>query len=186
MLAFTRRSTADMLYHLIAILCRLETLYLFAIVAANYLAATLGPAWTPVIGFFFIGFDLTARDRLHESWQHHNLFARMASLILLGSAISYTINREVQPIAVASAVAFLLSATADALVYQGLARWSWGYRANASNAVGALVDSVVFPTLAFGAFLPWIVLGQLVAKVVGGALWSAILARRQQQAQAFS
>lgn len=185
MLVFVRHSLADLLRYLIVVLSRLETLYLLAIVAANYLAATLGPTWTPVIGFLFIGFDLTARDRLHESWQHRGLFARMASLILLGSAISYTINRDVQPIAIASAVAFLLSATADALVYQVLARWPWSYRANASNAVSALVDSVAFPTLAFGAFLPWIVVGQLVAKVVGGALWSVVLARRQQT-QVFS
>jgi hypothetical protein len=37
------------------------------------------------------------------------------------------------------------------------------------------VDSVLFPTIAFGAFLPAIVLGQFVAKVAGGAVWSWIL-----------
>ena len=36
-------------------------------------------------------------------------------------------------------------------------------------------DSIVFPTLAFGLFMPEIVLGQFVAKFVGGFLWSLVL-----------
>ncbi len=42
---------------------------------------------------------------------------------------------------------------------------------------GAAVDSLVFPTIAFGALMPQIVLAQFVAKAVGGALWSFILNR---------
>jgi len=48
-------------------------------------------------------------------------------------------------------------------------------RVNGSNVVSAAVDSVVFPTLAFGSFLPWVILGQFLAKVAGGAVWSLIL-----------
>ena len=36
-------------------------------------------------------------------------------------------------------------------------------------------NSIVFPTLAFGGFMPVIVLGQFAAKVLGGFLWSKIL-----------
>jgi hypothetical protein len=50
-------------------------------------------------------------------------------------------------------------------------------RANGSNVAGSAVDSIVFPTLAFGAFMPEIVLGQFVAKFVGGFLWSLVLQR---------
>jgi hypothetical protein len=39
----------------------------------------------------------------------------------------------------------------------------------------AAVDSIVFPTIAFGGFLPLITLGQFAAKVAGGAVWSIIL-----------
>ena len=49
-------------------------------------------------------------------------------------------------------------------------------RVNGSNVVGAAVDSLVFPTLAFGAFLWPIVLGQFAAKVAGGVLWSLVRA----------
>ena len=50
-------------------------------------------------------------------------------------------------------------------------RWM---RINGSNVPSAMVDSLVFPTLAFGAFLWPIVLGQFVAKVLGGFVWSLI------------
>jgi len=59
-----------------------------------------------------------------------------------------------------------------------LRRRSWSVRVNGSNLFSAAVDSVVFPTLAFGMFMPWIVLGQLAAKVAGGAMWSVILRRK--------
>jgi hypothetical protein len=47
---------------------------------------------------------------------------------------------------------------------------------NGSNVAGAAVDSLIFPLLAFGLPMLWpIVLGQLVAKIAGGAIWSAVL-----------
>lgn len=39
----------------------------------------------------------------------------------------------------------------------------------------AAIDSVLFPTLAFGVFMPHIVLMQFAAKVGGGAIWSWVL-----------
>lgn len=49
---------------------------------------------------------------------------------------------------------------------------------------GAAVDSLIFPTLAFGALMPHIVLLQFVAKVAGGAMWAALFARTVQRAEA--
>ncbi len=48
-------------------------------------------------------------------------------------------------------------------------------RANDSNVLGSAIDSIVFPTMAFGVFMPEIVLGQFVAKFFGGLLWSLVL-----------
>ena len=42
---------------------------------------------------------------------------------------------------------------------------------------GAAVDSLLFPTIAFGALMPQIVLAQFVAKVAGGAFWAWVLAK---------
>jgi uncharacterized PurR-regulated membrane protein YhhQ (DUF165 family) len=54
---------------------------------------------------------------------------------------------------------------------------------NGSNVLSAAVDSVLFPTIAFGALLPVIVLGQFAAKVLGGAVWSWILGKGRKQQQ---
>jgi len=150
-------------------------LYLTAIVAANLSVAWFGPGITVVNAFVFIGLDLTARDRLHDAWSGNYLLARMAVLIAVGGAISYLLNREAAQIALASTVSFIAAAGLDGLVYAMLGERKRLLRVNGSNIVSAAADSVLFPTIAFGSFLPAIVLGQFVAKVLGGFVWSIIL-----------
>jgi hypothetical protein len=157
-------------------------MYLGAIVVANLLAATYGPAITVPSAFLLIGLDLTARDRLHDRWEHHGLRWRMAALIGAGGLLSWVLNSGAGPIALGSTVAFVASATVDALVYQALAHRGHGVRVNGSNVASAAADSVLFPLLAFGAVLPWVVLGQFVAKVAGGALWHVALIWRARRA----
>lgn len=161
-------------------------LYLVAIVAANLTVATWGPSMTVVNAFLFIGLDLTSRDKLHDAWHGDGLAWKMGALIAAGSALSWLLNRDAGQIAVASFVAFAAASVTDTVMYHLLRRRVWWQRVNGSNVVGAAVDSLVFPTIAFGAFLPAIVLGQFVAKVAGGALWSALLSiehKRTEEAQ---
>jgi uncharacterized PurR-regulated membrane protein YhhQ (DUF165 family) len=54
-------------------------------------------------------------------------------------------------------------------------------KANGSNFGSALVDSVLFPTIAFGVFMPLIFLGQFLAKVFGGLFWSVVLERLRSE-----
>jgi hypothetical protein len=149
-------------------------LYLAAIVAANLIITRFGPSATIVTAFLFIGLDITVRDRLHESWRGGSLWPRMAALIASGSLLSWLVNRNAGPIALASFVAFAASGIADTLVYHALRRRAWIVKVNGSNVVSAAVDSLIFPTLAFGMLLPWVVLGQFIAKVAGGAVWAAL------------
>lgn len=151
-------------------------IYLGAIVLANLLVVWFGPAITVLNAFLFVGLDLTLRDRLHDRWSGDRLALRMLALIAAGGALSYLLNRDAAQIALASVAAFALSAVADGLVYHLARGRSRLVRVNASNVVGAAVDSVLFPTLAFGAFMPVIVLGQFAAKTLGGLAWSLILA----------
>jgi hypothetical protein len=155
----------------------LIALYLVAIVAANLAVAAFGPVITPITAFVLIGLDLTTRDALHDRWQGRALPARMTLLIATGSLASWLINPAAGRIAVASALAFALAATTDAAVYHLARHRPWLQRANASNLVGAAVDSIAFPTLAFGALLPGIVALQFAAKVAGGLVWSLLLTR---------
>ena len=80
-------------------------------------------------------------------------------------------------IAVASAVSFLAASIVDWAIFVKTTG-SWIKRANVSNTVGAAVDSLLFPTIAFGALMPEIVALQFVAKVAGGAVWSYVLEKK--------
>ncbi|MBW2964905.1 VUT family protein [Candidatus Woesearchaeota archaeon] len=151
--------------------------YLVSIVAANLLVAYLGPGVVIINAFLFIGLDLTARDRLHERWHRKNLWLKMLALISAGSIISFLISSAALQVAVASFFAFLIAGIVDFVVYDLLYRKKWMVKANGSNAFSALADSIVFPTLAFGAFMPLIILGQFAAKFAGGFVWSVVLSR---------
>jgi hypothetical protein len=153
-------------------------LYLSAIVAANLSVAQWGPSVTIVNAFLFIGLDLTTRDVLHARWQGRGLWLRMLALIAVGGALSWLLNRDAGQIALASCVAFVAAGVVDTVAYHLLRRRSPRARVSGSNVCAAAVDSLLFPTIAFGAFLPAIVAGQLVAKVIGGAVWWEVLRRR--------
>jgi len=154
-------------------------LYLVAIVAANLLVATFGPAISVFNAFLFIGLDLTSRDQLHEAWRGRGLFGKMGMLIASGSLLSYALLPATGRIAVASMAAFAVAGTVDALTYHLLRRRAYLLKVNGSNVLSAAVDSLIFPALAFGLPLLWlIVLGQFVAKVAGGFVWSVLLGQR--------
>lgn len=168
-------------------------MYLAAIVAANLSVATFGPSITILNAFLFIALDLTSGDRLHEAWAGRGLIWKMGALISAGSALSYALALllpsslppdMVARVALASLIAFSASAALDRLCYHLLRDRAYLIKVNGSNLVSATADSLIFPALAFGAFLPWIVLGQFVAKVIGGALWAYVLRPRGQAARA--
>jgi uncharacterized PurR-regulated membrane protein YhhQ (DUF165 family) len=158
----------------------LVIIYLVAIVAANLSVAYFGPASAIVNAFLFIGLDLTARDRLHDQWQTGRAW-KMAALIAAGGLLSYALNAGAAQIALASSVAFSAAAVVDWLMYTLLGDRARLVRVNGSNVVSAAVDSLLFPTIAFGGFMPLVTLGQWAAKVAGGWLWSLVLTRRSAE-----
>lgn len=154
-----------MLYFAIAI-------YAAAMTAANLIVAAFGPWVSPINAFILIGLDLALRDWLHvrlKVWQ-------MGALIAATGALTYVLNPAAGMIAIASAAAFTSAAVVDWSVFAKL-RGSWLFRANGSNVAGAAVDSLIFPTIAFGALMPHIVLMQFAAKVAGGALWAWVISK---------
>lgn len=149
----------------------IAAVYVAAICAANLLVAHFGPWITPINAFVLVGLDMVLRDILHER------YGILLSVILsaVAGGISYLINPAAGIIAVASLVAFVAAALVNACVYQLMIRQAWLRKSNAGNVAAAAVDSVLFPVIAFGAFLPAIVLAQFVCKTAGGALWSWML-----------
>lgn len=151
-----------------AVMC---IIYITVICLANYSVHIFGPATTPLNAFIFIGLDMVLRDKLHERVGIIN----MLLLVAVAGVISFVINPAINMIAVASVAAFAISACIDAAMYQVLINKPWLVKANGSNVAASFADSVIFPLIAFGAFMPWIVLGQFAAKVLGGGVWSWVL-----------
>lgn len=150
-------------------------IYIGALICANLLVAMIGPWFSIVNSFVLIGLDLTLRDKLHDLWQGKYLPLKMGSLIVVAGLISYLLNPAAGQIAIASVVAFTLSMAVDSFVYQALKDKEWKIKSNASNTAGAMVDSVVFPTIAFGGLMPEIVAMQFIAKLAGGFAWTLLL-----------
>lgn len=149
--------------------------YAVAMTAANLTVATWGPWVSPINAFFLIGLDLALRDWLHvrlRMWQ-------MGALIAVTGLLTYALNPAAGIIAVASACAFSVAALADWATFAKL-QGSWLKRSNWSNVVGAAVDSLIFPTIAFGALMPHIVLMQFAAKVAGGAMWAWMIGKNRE------
>lgn len=148
-------------------------IYAVAMTLANLLVAHFGPWITPVNAFLLIGLDLTLRDWLHTRIKP----MEMLGLICATGLLTYSLNPTAGVIAVASAVSFFAAALVDWATFTGI-KGSWSRRANGSNIAGAAVDSLIFPTIAFGVLMPHIVLMQFVAKVAGGAVWAHVYANQ--------
>ena len=151
--------------------------YVATIVAANWFIGHVGTQETPAgphvipVGFgleapsgvLWVGIALVIRDVLQlvrgRPWS--------IAAMLCGTALSYLIAPS---LAFASAAAFLLSETADLLVYTPLVRGGRVVLAVlASSTVGVVVDSAVFLLVAFGSL-------EFIQGLIVGKLWSAIFA----------
>jgi uncharacterized PurR-regulated membrane protein YhhQ (DUF165 family) len=147
-------------------------IYAIAMTLANLSIAQWGPWVSPINAFLFIGLDLALRDSLHirlKAWQ-------MGGLIAATGLLTYVLNPAAGMIAIASAVSFTAAAVVDWGVFIK-ASGTWFARSTKSNIAGAAVDSLIFPTLAFGVLMPHIVALQFAAKVAGGAIWAWLIQR---------
>lgn len=113
-------------------------------------------------GVYFVGLAFTLRDIVHRLLGRYTVIA----CILIGAGLSYLVAPA---FAVASGVAFLASEFADLAVYEPLRERGWTMAVLASNAVGLVVDSILFLWLAFGS------LEFLTGQIVGKA-WMTVAA----------
>lgn len=139
----------------------LAAAYVGTIAAANWAVHRYG--FVPVgfgllapAGVYFAGLAFTLRDLTQETLGRWAVLAA----ILAGAALSWWISSPA--LATASAVAFLVSELADFAVYTPLRERRWLTAVAASNAVGLVVDSVLFLWLAFGSLQ--FLTGQIVGK----------------------
>lgn len=150
--------------------------YIAAAAAANLVIADQGVAATPYVAMTLVAVDLVARDVVHDRTRPgRDRVLVLGCLIAAGSLVALVSSPAAGRIALASCVAFLAAGTIDSLVYAAARRRPWVERVNASNVAAALVDSVVFFTVA-GFALGGPVLVQAACKVGGGAAIAVLLA----------
>lgn len=148
--------------------------YIGTIVAANWAIQTFGlvPVGFGLVapaGVYFAGLAFTLRDLTQESLGR----AWTIAAIILGAGCSALLSPS---LALASGLAFLVSESADMVVYTPLRRRRWLCAVAASNTVGLVVDSALFLWLAFGSldFLAGQIVGKAemtVLAVVALSLW---------------
>jgi queuosine precursor transporter len=126
--------------------------------AANWAVKEYGPVsvgfgLVAPAGVYFAGLAFTLRDIVHRTLGR----AVVVFAILVGSALAYFVEANVDipggvtSLAVASAIAFLVSELCDLVVYEPIRNRGWLPAVVASNAVGIVVDSALFLWLAFGS-----------------------------------
>jgi hypothetical protein len=152
-------------------------IFLSAIVLANLSVAYFGPWSMPINAFVLIGLDLSLRDKIHERWHGKRLGLKMFGLICAGAVVTWVMNRDAGMICIASVAAFGAALIVDSLLYERFYHLPRLKKMNISNVGSAAIDSILFPTIAFGVLMPQIVILQFLAKVIGGAFWAWALNR---------
>ena len=139
------------------------TAYITAIVAANWLTTrygfvSVGPGLATTAGTFAAGAALLLRDVVQDTAGRAWVLAGIG----IGAALTWATSPA---LAVASATAFLIAECADMAVYTPLRDRGWARAVLASNTVGAIVDTLLFLTLAGFPVTAATVGGQLVGKL---------------------
>jgi uncharacterized PurR-regulated membrane protein YhhQ (DUF165 family) len=148
--------------------------YVATIPAANMLvthfgAVPVGFGLMAPAGVFMVGIALVLRDLAHEAAGYKTVLAAIG----VGTVLSYLLADPA--IATASVAAFAVAELADTVVYSPLRKRGLVLALLASNAVGLVIDSLLFLQIAFGdlTFL-W---GQIAAKTWMTLLAAAVLHR---------
>jgi len=153
------------------------TLYVVLIVAVNYAFTVVplvklpdGTMWPPVA--LLVGFIFVARDFAQREVGHKVLLA-----MLVGVAISYFMASPF--VAIASAVAFLISELADWAVYTYTKR-PLSQRILFSSLLGAPIDSAVFLGI-LSLLTPVGIFAMSASKIIGALIVWWMIRKREIQ-----
>ena len=146
--------------------------YILTVVFAN-ISVAFAPWMVYVNALVFIGLDLTLKDYFQVRLPPYALVL----IVLTGSIITFLINVQFLPIAIASTAAFSVAFTIDFIVFHLLRKHVW-YRVLLSNAFGSFADSFVFIFLAPFPFSWTMVLLTAALKIIGGSISAYILIKK--------
>lgn len=140
----------------------LVVLYVLAVALTTSVSGAYGPLASVLDSLPGIGLVIAVRIRLQDLWRGR-VYHRMIPLVLLGSLGSLSGNMSHPRIAGASCAAFIAANLAS--------MWLQPRSRLASITAFAVIDSLIFPPLAFSAFAWWVVGGQIAAKIFGAVVW---------------
>jgi uncharacterized PurR-regulated membrane protein YhhQ (DUF165 family) len=151
--------------------------YIGTVIAANwavqhYGIVPVGFGYMAPAGVYFVSLALVLRDYVQWSLGKRWMLAALAA----GAAASFLVASPA--LAIASAAAFLFSDLADFALFTWIApRWSRAVLVG--GLVGAVIDSVIFLSIAFGslAFID----GQILGKAYGIIAAAVIIAARRRR-----
>lgn len=138
--------------------------YVGAVIATNVVTASFG-LWpvgfglSATAGTVLAGTSFVLRDAVQE------VAGRRMALLALAAGCAISAWMATPALALASAAAFGLAELLDMGVYTKLREKGWLRAAAASNTVGAVVDTVVFLTVASFPVTASLVVGQIIGKM---------------------
>lgn len=151
--------------------------YAGTVVAANaavqhYGIVAVGFGLSAPAGVYFVSLALVLRDYVQWSLGRWVMLAALA----VGALLSYVVASP--QLATASAAAFAFSELVDFALFTWIAP-RWAPAVLVGGLAGAVVDSAIFLSIAFGslAFMP----GQVVGKAYGIAAATVLIAARRKR-----
>lgn len=151
--------------------------YLATIVGANWAVKTFGPipvgfGFAAPAGVYFVAAALVLRDAVQYG------LGRVRVLLVMTAGVALSAVVAGPRLAFASGLAFAVSELTDFALFTWIAP-RWVRAVLAGGLAGAVADSAVFLSIAFGslAFLP----GQLFGKAYGIVFAAGVIAWRRQR-----
>jgi len=156
--------------------------YALTIVGANWAVHTFGLVpvgfglYAPA-GIYFVAAALVLRDGVQYA------LGKRWALIVMAVGVGLSAIVAGPKLAVASAAAFAISESVDFALFTWVAP-RWALAVLAGGAAGAVADSMVFLSIAFGslALLP----GQVLGKLYGVVAAAAVIAWRRRRRMRFA
>jgi len=151
------------------------SIYLLAFVLANFIVLWFGASGLIFTALLLIPFDFVMRCLFHETWKGIELILKLGTLVIVASILTYLINSNAKNIAFGSAGGFISAQIISGIFYQLFINKSYFIKVNGSDAVGILVDSIVFQLIAFSIINFEITITQFLLKILGGLFWYWII-----------
>lgn len=165
--------------HRVTLVAVLSAAYITVVVLANwainrYGVVRVGLGYRAPAGVWFVGAALILRDLVQYLSGLPRGSKRLAGLMLVlittGALVSWAVTTSSIPgvstgrIALASGVAFACSELIDYVLFTVVAPW-WGSAVLIGGLAGAILDSIVFLSIAFGSLS--LLTGQVLGKSYG-------------------